>query len=212
MLDALSQETELMPLPPPAERELVHVRTVECRGYRRGDGLWDIEGHITDTKSYPVENAWRGTIQPGGPIHDMWIRVTIDDDMAIRDATAATEAAPFSVCGDIAPAFRKLVGLRIGPGWRRRVQERLGGVQGCTHLVELLGPLATTAFQTFAARRREQEGSQTEEDAPRPPRLLNSCHAFRSDGPVVRRLWPRHYTGPDAPDASGAGARPLVAR
>ena len=39
-------------------------------------------------------------------------------------------------------------GLRVGPGWRRAVRARLGGVQGCTHPVELLGPLATTAYQT----------------------------------------------------------------
>lgn len=199
-----------MPLPPPAERELIHVRTVECRGFRRADGLWDVEGHITDIKSYPVENSWRGTIAPGGPIHDMWIRVTIDDDMTIREATAVTEAAPFSICGDIAPAFGKLVGLRIGPGWRRRIQERLGGIHGCTHIVELLGPLATTAFQTFSARRREQEATAREDD--RPPRLLNSCYALRSDGPVARRLWPRHYTGPDAADADAPGERPLAAR
>ena len=32
-------------------------------------------------------------------------------------------------------------GLRVGPGWRRAVRARLGGVQGCTHPVELLGPL-----------------------------------------------------------------------
>ncbi len=38
-----------MPLSPPAaSREHIHTRVVECRGYRRDDGLWDIEGHITD--------------------------------------------------------------------------------------------------------------------------------------------------------------------
>ena len=37
-----------------------------------------------------------------------------------------------------------LTGIRIGPGWRRQVQERVGGVRGCIHITELLWPLATT--------------------------------------------------------------------
>ncbi|MBO6784243.1 MAG: DUF2889 domain-containing protein, partial [Alphaproteobacteria bacterium] len=45
-----------MPLSPPAEREHIHTRTVECAGYRRTDGLWDIEGHLTDVKTYTFEN------------------------------------------------------------------------------------------------------------------------------------------------------------
>ena len=55
------------------------------------------------------------------------------------------------MCGDIAPDFKKLIGLRIGGGFHRAVRERLGGVHGCTHIVELLGPVATTAFQTVSS-------------------------------------------------------------
>jgi hypothetical protein len=32
----------------------------------------------------------------------------------------------------------------------------------------------------------------------RPPLLLNTCHAFRSDGEVTRKAWPEHYTGTPA--------------
>ena len=31
-----------MPLPPPAAREPLHKRRIECRGYRRDDGLYDL--------------------------------------------------------------------------------------------------------------------------------------------------------------------------
>ena len=50
-----------MPLPDPVPREPLHTRRVECRGYRRADGLWDIEGHLVDTKAYPFANelSWR---------------------------------------------------------------------------------------------------------------------------------------------------------
>ena len=40
-----------MPLSPPVSRSPVHTRRIECRSYRRDDGLFDIEGHLTDRKS-----------------------------------------------------------------------------------------------------------------------------------------------------------------
>ena len=43
-----------MPLSTSAPRQLMHNRAIECRGYQREDGLWDIEGHLVDTKTYPT--------------------------------------------------------------------------------------------------------------------------------------------------------------
>jgi hypothetical protein len=31
-----------MPLSDPAPRQLAHTRAIECKGYERADGLWDI--------------------------------------------------------------------------------------------------------------------------------------------------------------------------
>jgi hypothetical protein len=183
-----------MPLSPPAPREPLHTRRIECRGYRREDGLWDIEGHLVDTKAYAFTNRHRGEIRPGMALHEMWIRLTLDDHMTVRQVEAVTDAGPFSICGEIAPAFRKLEGLTIGRGWTKKVRDLLGGTAGCTHLVELLGPVATTAFQTmFSERERQRRASTT--GAKTKPRPLDSCHALRSDGPVVKEQWPEFYTG-----------------
>jgi len=138
-----------MPLSSSAEREPIHHRRIDCRGYRRKDGLWDIEGHLTDVKSYPFSNKFRGEIQSGEPLHDMWLRLTLDDQLTVIEVEAVTDAGPFAICPAITPAFKSLEGVKIAPGWNRAVNKVLGGVQGCTHLVELLGPMATTAFQTI---------------------------------------------------------------
>jgi hypothetical protein len=156
-------------------------------------------------KSYEFSNAWRGTIAPGDAIHDMWLRLTLDDELTVIEVEAATVAGPFAICGDIALAFARLAGLRIAPGWRREVQRRLGGVQGCTHLWELLGPLATTAYQTIHVWRASREPAL---ETDQPPRHLDSCHALARDGEVVREHYPRWFTGA----ASAAGAAPVVAR
>jgi hypothetical protein len=54
-----------MSLSPPASRDPIHDRRIDCRGYRRSDGLWDIEGHLTDTKTYAFANSFRGEVAPG---------------------------------------------------------------------------------------------------------------------------------------------------
>ena len=73
-----------MPLSPPQERELLHSRDIVLRGYRRADGLYDIEAQLTDTKSYGFGNRDRGYIEAGEPIHGMWLRLTVDETRCYR--------------------------------------------------------------------------------------------------------------------------------
>jgi hypothetical protein len=201
-----------MPLSPPAGRQHLHTRRVTCQGFFRDDGLWDIEGRITDTKTYEHPNEWRGPLGPGEFVHDMSIRLTLDHKFTIVDVEAVTDKSPYAICGEVAPDFKKLIGLRIGGGFHRQARERLGGVHGCTHIVELLGPVATTAFQTVSSRKarelnnaqRIKSGNQPKpapEDSSKPPRkpyVIDTCHAWAADGDVVKRWAPAFYTGPGA--------------
>jgi Protein of unknown function (DUF2889) len=95
-----------MPLSPAAPREHIHTRSIDCRGYRRADGLWDIDGYLTDTKTNGFSNHFRGELPPGAPVHDMWLRLTVDDKLVIH----AVEAGPYDVCPSIAPNFQRLSG------------------------------------------------------------------------------------------------------
>jgi hypothetical protein len=182
-----------MPLSEPAGRKPMHTRHVECRGYLRDDGLWDIEGHLTDTKPFDIPSHDRGGQIPAGePLHEMWIRLTVDTDLTVHGVEVCTDHGPYAICGDIVDNFQVLKGLTIKPGWTQKTRALLGGTKGCTHLVELLGPVATTAFQTIYAARVKREKSTP---LTRPPALIGSCHAYASDGPIVKRRWPQFYTG-----------------
>ncbi|MEA2805239.1 MAG: hypothetical protein QOE49_5334 [Rhodospirillaceae bacterium] len=207
-----------MPLSPPIGRQHLHTRRVTCQGFFREDGLWDIEGRITDEKSYGHANEWRGPLKPGDFVHDMSIRLTLDHKFTIVDVEAVTDKSPYRICGDVAPDFKKLIGLRIGGGFHREVRARLGGVHGCTHIVELLGPVATTAFQTVSSGKareldrahRAKSDPAPKADAPskpsRKPYVIDTCHAWAADGPVVKRWAPDFYTGPDAEAVRAAAA------
>lgn len=184
-----------MPLSKPAPRQHMHNRTIVCQGYKRDDGLWDIEGRITDTKSYSFPNHDRGGIAAGEALHDMIVRLTIDQDRHVVAAEAVTESAPFSICPAAAISVEGLVGKQMAPGWRKAVIGALGGTSGCTHIRDLImGPMATAAYQTVIP---DGTGDKQVKDRRPASALINSCHAFAADGPVVKREYPAQYTGDD---------------
>ena len=204
----LSSPNIPMPLSPPTSRRPLHQRLVQCHGYQRDDGWWEIEGRMIDTKTYTFPNEDRGgSIQAGEALHDMSIRLTIDQAFVIREVEACTDGSPFSLCPAIAARYRLLIGTRIGPGWSLKLRELFGGVNGCTHMTELLGPVATTFFQTVYGQHYDQEDAKPPAARETPP-VLNTCHALASDSPVVKKRWPRAYTGRDR--ETDAQHRPLV--
>lgn len=175
-------------MPHPAARVLMHARDVSCRGFRRSDGLWDIEASMTDSKGYPVYNDYR-TVEAGEPFHDMSLCVTVDDELRIHAVEAAIDAGPHRLCPIVASNFQRLVGLRIEAGYTAELRRRLGGVNGCTHLMELLGPVATTAIQTVSPLRSPAlpAGAATR------PAHIDTCHALAATGEVVEKYWPRFH-------------------
>ena len=181
-----------MPLPHATERKLTHRRTVLCQGYERADGAIDVDSSITDVKALGTPLADHA-VGPGEIIHGMSLRMTVDSSLTITDVVAVTDHAPFKVCGSITPNFRKLIGLRLLRGFTKAVRDLVGGVQGCVHIVDLIGHAATVTYQTMGRKRRED--AVHAKDIKVKPSLLNTCHAWATDSPVVKREFPEFYTG-----------------
>jgi len=180
-------------LPQPAAREKKHHRKIDCEGSLRSDGLWDIDVHLVDTRSYDCgyDDSHRGgIIKAGDPVHDMWLRFTIDLDFLIHDVQATSDQTPFPICPKAAGAMRKLIGLRIGTGWMKMARERVGTDISCTHLMDLLGQLTATAYQTLHAAIEERQARRPRRD--KPP-ILDTCIALSSSGEVVKKHWPEFY-------------------
>jgi hypothetical protein len=171
-----------MGLPEPAERHLVHNRRISCSGYVRADGHFDIEAELIDSKTYDFPSDTHGTVYQNTPYHHMQVRITVDLELIVTDAAAITLAGPYQICPQGAQNITNLIGLKIGPGWKRRVQTAIGGPSGCTHITELTGPMATTAYQTIGGeilrRRREQIEDDNLPETNQDSSLKNSCIAF----------------------------------
>lgn len=179
-----------MPLPDPAAREHLHTRTITCEGYQRDDGLFDIDGWMTDTKTYDFTNTDRGEITAGTPLHGMGLRLTIDTNYTIREVAAAMDHTPFNMCPSITPNFQRLVGLNLTRGFTNAVRERLGGTEGCVHLVDLLQPMATTAYQLMSPFTYGDKVAASRRGEPVDAFFMNGCHAWREDSEVSRDQFP----------------------
>jgi hypothetical protein len=180
-----------MPLSAPAPRALRHTRAIEVEAYARDDGLWDLDARITDVKTRDIRLA-SGLRAGGAPVHDLKLRITINTDLVIVDAEAASDAVPYpGFCDTISPAYKSLIGLSLTNHFRLRLKDRLAGVLGCTHLTELSLVLPTAAIQAFANDViKTRDGNGADESAERPFQL-DRCHALRVDGPAVAKYYPR---------------------
>lgn len=185
-------------LPEPSPRRPVHTRKIAFEGFLREDGLWDIDCELVDTKSEALTMHERGLLPAGEAVHRMRIRVTLDDALTIRDIHTVTQAAPFGECQNAAEGpMRKLVGLTMGPGWRKAIEGAIGGTAGCTHLRELVFNAATAAFQMIPGYKARQGRPPGEARLmpEKPPFFMGQCMAWAFDGPVMQRVAPQFYRG-----------------
>src|SRR5215470_15115173 len=147
---------------------------------------------MVDTKTNEIKLLDGRPLPSGEPLHDMSVRMVVDDALTVIDIVASTDASPFGICREATETLQTMKGLRIAHGWSQAVRERLSGRKGCTHLTELLGPLATVAFQTLSQARLSNPPAV---DAKGRPLKIDTCYAYASDREVVQRLWPTHYDG-----------------
>ena len=182
-----------MPLSNPSARHEIHNRSIDMKVYGRDDGLYDVEAQLVDKKPFEFKRALNPIpISAGESLHDLWIRITVDNQFFIRGIEASSDATPYRTCKQASGSLSVMVGQQIGSGWSKRVKASLMGVTGCTHLTELLIPMAKTALQGIngieANRKKRSNLMET-------PQQLNSCYSYSSDREVVKFLWPDLYTG-----------------
>lgn len=186
-----------MSLPLPAARTQLHSRDIVLAGYKRDDGHWDLEAALRDSRGYSKFAFDKGIIKAGEPIHDMAIRITVDDSMTVREVAASMSSVPFLECQRVVEPLQQMLGAVIGKGWRQNIEQRIGGTKGCTHLRELLQAIGTVAFQTIPSYRAHM--SQVEQPVSVqkdiPPYYLGKCMSWDLNGAVVERHFPMHFAG-----------------
>ena len=195
-----------MSLPPAApQRQLKHRRQIDVQVFARGDGLWEVDATLCDTKTRVAQMA-EGPRPAGTPIHDMLLRLVVNEKLDILQAGSDTRWMPYSgICNEHGDAYVKLVGLNLLQDFRKRLRERVGGVLACTHITELAQVLPTAVVQAFAGEVIDTRGTA---EGAQQPFQIDRCHALRSSGEAVRIHYPRWHRPAAATAAATATAAP----
>lgn len=180
-------------------RTPLHTRTIKVDGFARADGSIDVEARLVDVKHYDLPAWSAGPLPAGSPMHDLRATMNVGTDGTIRAFEASTRAGPHASCRTGSANFRRLVGSSIGKGFVKRAAEHVGGVEGCTHLREMLQQMATVAFQSM----RESRVARYASDADARPPLLDSCAAWAASGDWVKVRFPKFWTAGAREGADG---------
>ena len=177
----------------PVSKEELHFRRIDMRSWRRSDGLFEVESRLVDQKAFDYVRPRSGQfLHAGQAVHDLGVRLVFDANLEVKAISTFTEAAPFDHCSQGGRALQSMVGLRMTRGWGKEVRSRLGGAQSCTHLMALLVPMATVAYQSMSGLNRQQPDSL---DATGRPKKIDSCYAYGAQRELVLKFWPEFYTG-----------------
>lgn len=190
------QQDDPTSLPPAEPRRLLHERSIKCDGYLRDDGLWEVEAHLFDSKTFDYIEPVRGPLEAGGPIHDMVLRLTFNDDLIIVDAAAAMAMTPMLACRDVRLHLAKVRGIKVAAGWRKELKTRIGRHDSCTHLMDLMAPAITTLYQTMGMG-KDPDGRNSLDRmwaTGERPHFLDGCHGWRLDGDAARTMFPNWAT------------------
>jgi hypothetical protein len=163
----------------------VHRRTIEFEARDQGDGL-AVTARLRD------ERPWAAGSDRVEHIHDMELTATVrKEDLTITSAVATMGRFPHEECPSITGAFVGLVGLHVGKGYTRAVQQRFGGARGCSHLEQLartLGPMVVQAMTSLRARDRDWH--HLDSDPTQRPSLMppDTCHVWSEGGVGEQKL------------------------
>jgi hypothetical protein len=164
----------------------LHTRNIEVTTYVYDGKRIIVEGFLKDDR-FQETHALTGDTFPSGVMHHMTIRLLVNcSNLLIEDIDVDLMSVPQEVCRETIDCLAPIKGLTITKGFTSTVKKLAGGKKGCTHLVELLLSMAPAVFQGFGAHQLQKpSASDSEQTKMIFQFLVNTCRAWRDDGPFV---------------------------
>ena len=160
----------------------VHVRTIRVEIAQAGPHELDVTATLVDER--PADNPkWFGS-DPPPVIHDMRLGLRVrHPDLVVTEVRSEMASHPYTICPEALPPLQQLVGLSIARGFTREVNERFGRQRGCAHFTALIHAMAPAVRQGAGVAFEDQE-----RPAAGAPWFVNTCQAWRENGPLHRLI------------------------
>jgi hypothetical protein len=172
-----------------SKKEKLHTRNIEVTTYDYDGQRIIVEGFLKDYR-FQESHTITGETFPSGVIHHMSVRLLVNcSNLLIEDVHVDLISVPREACRETIGCLFPIKGLTITKGFTSKVKKSVGGIKGCTHLVELILAMAPAAIQGFAAHQSQKPLVVDQDHAKMFAKyLINTCHVWREDGPFVELL------------------------
>lgn len=174
-------------IPTTPKRKLLHTRQIIAEGFKRDDDLWDLQASLSDVKTTPFPNIYRGKnsggyIPAGEPLHGMRLTVTVDINLIIRAVDVQMSFTPYQICPEIAKTYQQAIGLKITSGFMRKINELFKSVNGCAHVTELWSTIGTLAYQTLFPEFARRDFDNAAKG------LAGACHVHSTEDRTLKNI------------------------
>lgn len=169
-------------------KEKIHNRLIDISTY-----TWDADhvllvGELKEQRYVGFINSFAERIVPG-VYHNMKIELLIDTrTMKIKDVSVTLPRVPRDDCPAMITSLDRIKGMDITRGFISKIRKMVGGNKGCVHLNTLLLTMAPAAMQGAWIHTACQQKEAPQPDPQTGSHLVDSCWAWRADGPLVAQL------------------------
>jgi len=166
-------------------KEKIHNRNIDISTY-----AWDADhvlvvGELKEQRYVGFINNFGEQIAPG-IYHHMKIELLIDArTKTIKDVAVYLPQVPRGDCPAMATSLDQIKGMDITRGFTSKIRKMVGGNKGCAHLNTLLLTMAPAAVQGSWINISWQQKEARQPDPQTGRHLVDSCWAWRKDGPLV---------------------------
>jgi hypothetical protein len=166
------------PQPLPLHVRTVRIDAVEAIAVGRLPAL-RVHGLLEDRRPRGVPDWLQ---HDDDVIHRMEVTLTVTwPDLVIGAIDGTMRTVPYArICPDALPPLQSLVGVPVGPGFSRAVNERIGRERGCAHITALILAMGPVVRQGAGVA----FGFVAPDGTPDAPWFINSCQAWREGGPL----------------------------
>ncbi|MDA8125464.1 MAG: DUF2889 domain-containing protein [Deltaproteobacteria bacterium] len=168
----------------------IHTRKIEIATYAYDGQRILVEGLLRDDR---FQDSYLLSCEklPRGVVHHMTIRLLVNcANLMIEDVDVQMDTVPGGdACRETLDSLAPLKGLTITRGFMVKVKKLVGGVKGCTHLVELIQTMAPAVIQGLGTYQALKPAPFNPERAKKFVQyLINTCHTWRDGGPFVEKF------------------------
>lgn len=166
------------------DTDIIFTRSIEVEAIEEGEHL-RLKGKLLDKRL-------------GEPLHGLEVDMLISVwEGEIIEITGSMPQWPMEECRQGIDSLAELVGARIKPGFSEFVKNTVGSIRGCSHLAALVMNMGNVCVQGRGAYLRKHVPDNAARDKAMVGQaeelgLLDSCVAWREDGPIVRRWRQEH--------------------